>query len=50
MSRDLDETYLDRVRGYHATESYAKAMRKRSREATHARQMKAEGRVPFPPV
>ncbi|MDQ3045382.1 MAG: transposase [Chloroflexota bacterium] len=29
MSRDLDETYLDRVRGYHATESYAKAMRKR---------------------
>lgn len=29
ISRDLDETYLDRVRGYHATESYAKAMRKR---------------------
>jgi transposase len=29
ISRDLDEPYLDRVRGYHATESYAKAMRKR---------------------
>jgi len=29
ISRDLDETYLDRVRGYHATEPYAKAMRKR---------------------
>ena len=25
----LDEAYLDRVRGYHATEPYAKAMRKR---------------------
>lgn len=29
ISRDLDETYLDRVRAYHATEAYAKAMRKR---------------------
>ena len=29
ISRDLDETYLDRVRGYHATEAYAKAMRRR---------------------
>ena len=29
ISRSLDETYLERVRGYHATESYAKAMRKR---------------------
>ena len=29
ISRDLDETYLDRVRGYHETEAYAKAMRKR---------------------
>ncbi|MDB4979294.1 MAG: hypothetical protein JWM82_46 [Myxococcales bacterium] len=29
ISRDLDETYLDRVRGYHTTEDYAKAMRKR---------------------
>jgi len=29
FSRHLDETYLDRVRGYHATEPYAKAMRKR---------------------
>jgi len=29
ISRDLDETYLDRVRDYHQTETYAKAMRKR---------------------
>ena len=29
ISRSLDEAYLDRVRGYHATEAYAKAMRKR---------------------
>jgi len=29
ISRSLDETFLDRVRGYHATERYAKAMRKR---------------------
>jgi len=29
ISRHLDEAYLDRVRGYHATEPYAKAMRKR---------------------
>lgn len=29
ISRSLDERYLDRVRGYHATEDYAKAMRKR---------------------
>jgi hypothetical protein len=29
VSRDLDEAYLERVRGYHGTESYAKAMRKR---------------------
>jgi transposase len=29
IGRSLDETYLDRVRGYHATEAYAKAMRKR---------------------
>jgi hypothetical protein len=29
VSRSLEETYLDRVRGYHATEPYAKAMRKR---------------------
>ena len=29
MGRSLDEAYLDRVRGYHATEPYAKAMRKR---------------------
>jgi hypothetical protein len=27
--RHFDEAYLDRVRGYHATEPYAKAMRKR---------------------
>lgn len=30
IGRSLDETYLDRVRGYHETEPYAKAMRKRS--------------------
>jgi transposase len=29
ISRDLDETYLDRVRDYHHTEAYANAMRKR---------------------
>ncbi len=29
VSRSLDEPSLDRVRGYHATEPYAKAMRKR---------------------
>jgi len=29
ISRSLDEMYLDRVRGYHTTEEYAKAMRKR---------------------
>src|SRR5215211_7422833 len=29
ISRSLDETCLDQVRGYHATEPYAKAMRKR---------------------
>jgi transposase len=29
VGRSLDETYLDRVRGYHATEPYARAMRKR---------------------
>ena len=29
ISRSLDEAYLDRVRGYHTTEAYAKAMRKR---------------------
>ncbi len=29
ISRDLDEAYLERVRGYHAAEPYAKAMRKR---------------------
>jgi transposase len=29
VGRDRDEAYLDRVRGYHATEPYAKAMRKR---------------------
>ena len=28
ISRDLDETYRDRVRNYHQTEAYAKAMRK----------------------
>jgi transposase len=29
VKRSFDEAYLDRVRGYHATEPYAKAMRKR---------------------
>ena len=29
VGRSLDEAYLERVRGYHATEAYAKAMRKR---------------------
>src|SRR5215211_6277751 len=29
LGRSLDEDALDRVRGYHATEAYAKAMRKR---------------------
>ncbi|MBA2597726.1 MAG: transposase [Chloroflexia bacterium] len=29
VGRSVEETVLDRVRGYHATESYAKAMRKR---------------------
>ena len=29
VKRSLDEAYLDRVRGYHATAAYAKAMRKR---------------------
>jgi hypothetical protein len=29
ISRSLDEAYLDRVRGYHTTAAYAKAMRKR---------------------
>ena len=29
VGRSLEETVLDRVRGYHATEPYAKAMRKR---------------------
>ena len=29
VQRSFDETYLDRVRGYHATEAYQKAMRKR---------------------
>ena len=29
VSRSLDMSYLDRVRGYHATEPYARAMRKR---------------------
>src|SRR5215213_9904744 len=29
IGRHHDEAYLDRVRGYHATEPYAKAMRKR---------------------
>jgi hypothetical protein len=29
LKRSLDEAYLDRVRGYHATEPFAKAMRKR---------------------
>ena len=30
LHRSLHAAYLDRVRGYHATESYRKAMRKRS--------------------
>jgi len=29
INRSLDETYLERVRGYHETAAYAKAMRKR---------------------
>ena len=29
VKRSFDEAYLERVRGYHATEAYAKAMRKR---------------------
>jgi hypothetical protein len=29
VQRSLDEAYLDRVRGYHATAAYQKAMRKR---------------------
>jgi hypothetical protein len=29
IKRSFDEAYLDRVRGYHATEAYQKAMRKR---------------------
>jgi len=29
VQRSLDEAYLDRVRGYHETEAYKKAMRKR---------------------
>ena len=29
VGRHLDEAYLDRVRSYHTTEPYAKAMRKR---------------------
>jgi transposase len=29
VGRSVEETYLDRVRSYHATESYARAMRKR---------------------
>jgi hypothetical protein len=29
LKRSVDEVYLDRVRGYHATAPYAKAMRKR---------------------
>ena len=29
VRRSLDEAYLERVRGYHATEAYARAMRKR---------------------
>jgi hypothetical protein len=29
ISRHLHEAYVDRVRGYHTTEPYAKAMRKR---------------------
>jgi transposase len=30
VTRSFDEAYLDRVRGYHATAAYRKAMRKRS--------------------
>jgi transposase len=30
ISRNLDEAYLDRVRDYHTTEPYARAMRKRN--------------------
>jgi hypothetical protein len=30
ISRSYDEAYFDRVRGYHATEAYQKAIRKRS--------------------
>ena len=30
VHRSFDEAYLDRVRGYHATEAYAKALRKRA--------------------
>ena len=30
VGRSLDEAYLERVRSYHATEAYAKAMRKRT--------------------
>jgi hypothetical protein len=29
VKRSFDEAYLERVRGYHGTEAYAKAMRKR---------------------
>jgi hypothetical protein len=29
VSRSLDEPYVDRVRGYHTTQPYAKALRKR---------------------
>jgi DDE family transposase len=29
VGRSLDESALDRIRGYHATEAYKKAMRKR---------------------
>jgi hypothetical protein len=29
IKRSFDEVYLDRVRGYHGTEAYKKAMRKR---------------------
>jgi hypothetical protein len=29
VTRSFDEAYLERVRGYHGTEAYAKAMRKR---------------------
>ncbi len=30
IGRNLDESYLERIRGYHVTEDYAKAMRKRT--------------------